>query len=417
MAGSTSALCGHRLAYARTEIEPQEQPKPAFRPGLGWQLDLGLGQGYDDNLIGIGRGGALTQFDVSLDLHQAWEHGFWSLDFQPTVQRLSSVVDRVNESVSTRDSWELSRRWTLDLNGNYLHSGDPFAGTQLASEAEPTSGAVVVAPNSAFIGPGAPITIFGGSATLSYQMGRNSGLTFGGNYFSNRGESPLPSINSPAFYINYTKMVHRGHTIGFLYSAQSFDVTNPEERVTTHSLLLSYGYEPKLGWQIALWAGPQYSLIDTNSVNAAGSYSPLTVVGQSLLGYSAGATLSRLIAKRSFFQLMASRHVTNGAGTSGAVISNAGQLSLSRPINKRLSVYVGGFYSEYEQLGNLPVSQPNAWGAFNLAAFEFTPRSSISIRYDYSYYVPIPSYVGASYSHQRVLIEYHYSFGKLPDAR
>lgn len=117
-----------------------------------------------------------------VNVHQAWEHNSWSLNFQPSVQRFSnsSVAVVVNENVSTIDSWQVSRLLTLVLNGNYVHTNDPFA-SQSPFEAQPISGPVVVAPNGAFIGPQSAATDFCGSATLNYQVGRYTLLTFGGN--------------------------------------------------------------------------------------------------------------------------------------------------------------------------------------------------------------------------------------------
>jgi hypothetical protein len=395
----------------------EPQPTPSLRPGIGLQLDVGVGQGYDDNLIGTGRGGSFTQLNATFDFHQASEHNSWSLNFQPTVEQLYNIDNRFNESVSMIDSWQVSRRWTLDLNGNYLHTSDPFASSSSAAE---VSGPVVVAPNSTFIGPGSPITVFGGSATLHYQVGSHSELTFGGEYFSNRENNPLlPNAENHAFQANYTKMVRRGQSIGFLYAVQSFDVTNPEQQVTTHSLLLSYGYAWKPGWQITLLAGPQYSLVNTSSLSATRSSATLAGVKQNLLGYSAEATLSIPIAKQNVFQLMASRRVTDGAGVSGTVIQNDGQLEFSLRFNKRLSAHVQGFYAEYEALSTPNVAQPNSWGSNDRAVFNFTPQSSLVISYNYSHYVPLFSLAPLApfYSHNRVLIEYHYSFGTLPGRR
>lgn len=212
-------------------------------------------------------------------------------------------------------------------------------------------------------------------------------------------------------------MVRRGQTIGLLYSAQSFGVIDPEEQVTTHSLLVSYGYEWKVGSQIALSAGPQYSLLSTNSISAAGT-SSTPGVKQNVLGYSAEARLSIAITTQNSIQLMASRSTTDNASISGVVTQDDGQLNLSRRFNKRLLASVGSFYSEYESLGGLLVAEPNTWGVFNRVAFDFTPRSSITIDYDYYHGAQIisPS-LAHLFSHQRVLIEYHYSFGALPGRR
>ncbi len=412
-----------RPALAQTE-PPGSTTKPAFRPGVGWQLDFGLGEGYDDNVIGTSGGGYFTQFDAAVEFVQAREHNSWSLNFQPTVLRFynSSLSSTVNESVSITDSWQVSRRLTLDLKGSYLHTSDPFA-SQSSPEAQPISGPAIVSPNSAFIGPESPATAFEGSATLQYQVGHYAWLTLGGNYFGNRESNPgLPNTNSHAFLTSYSKMVRRGQTIGLVYSDQSLNVTNPEEQVPIHSLLLSYSYQWKAGAQIALFGGPQYSLLSANSASAAGPSLTPTGVKQDLLSYSAGATLSMLVTDHNSFQLMASRRVADGAGISGAVVQDLGELRFSRRLNKRLSAYVGGFYSENESLGKLPVAVPNTWGAFNGAAFNFTPHSRIALVVDYSRFdsphqVPISSSLAPLFTHHRVLIEYRYSFGTLPGRR
>ncbi|MFZ1113195.1 MAG: hypothetical protein WAN33_12085 [Candidatus Acidiferrales bacterium] len=410
-----AGISGRALAQ-----DTKTQTVQAVQPGVLWLLDLGLGQGYDDNAIGTGQGGYFAEFDPTLDLRQYHEHGFWSFDFQPTIRRFYnfSAGDRIDEQASTKDSWQMSRRWTWDLSGNYLHTNDPFAVSESASGAQPVGGVGVVAPNNSFIGPESPFTVFDGSSTLHYQVGRRTELTFGGDYFTNRENAPgLPNTASHAFRAGYTKMVRRGQTVGLLYSAQFFNVNNPEQQVTTNSLLLSYDFEWKTGRQIALFAGPQYSLLNANSITATALSPALAAVNQDLLGYAAGATLSLLVTKQNYFQLMASRRVADGAGVSGAVIQDEAQLGLSRRFSKRLSASVGGFYSEYQPLGDLPVVAPNTWGAFNRAEFAIAPRSSFSVEYDYFHQTQISTSLAPLFSHNRVLIEYHYSFGALPGSR
>lgn len=405
------------LSFAQ---EAQPAPAPAMGPTVLWLFDLGVGQGYDDSPLGTGQGGYYTQFNPVFDVRQDREHGFWSISLQPTVQRFYtfSVADRVNESASTLDSWQITRRWRFDLTGNYLHTSDPFAQTEDGAQAQPVGNPVVVSPNNAFVGPESPFTVFGGSGTLSYQVRRYTQLSFGGDYFSNRQTTAgLPDTSSEAFRAGYAKMVRRGQTIGLDYSAQFLSVTNPGESITTNTLLLSYNFEWKTGKQIALFAGPQYSSIGATLSPFAGPVPVLTNLNQQVLGYSAGATLSVLLTKQNFFQLMASRRAVDGAGVSGAEIQDEGQLSVSRKFNKRFSASIGGFYSENQALGNLPLTMPNTWGAFNRAEFKFAPRSSFSAEYDYFHQKAISSTLAPLFSHNRIVLEYHYYFGSLGEQR
>lgn len=404
-------------AYAQ---QAQGAPAEAFRPGVVSLFDLGLGQGYDDDAFGTGQGGYFTEVDPRLDFSQQREHGFWSLNLQPTIQRFYdfSVGDRVNEQASTTDLWEMSRRWTLDVNGNYLHSSDPLARSESASGAQPVGSSSVVAPNSSFIGPESPFTVFGGSSTLHYQAGRYTELTFGGDYFNSRENvSALPNTSSKALRAGYTKMVRRGQTIGLLYSGQFFDVVNPEEHVTTHSLLLSYDFAWKTGREISLFAGPQYSLVSASSGLSSGPSPTLAGINQDILAYAAGATLSIVITRQNFFQFMTTRRIVDGAGVSGTEVQDQAQLGLSRRFDKRVSASVASFYSEYQALGNLTAAAANGWGASAHADFNLAPRSRISFEYDYFHQSEISAAVAPLFAHNRALIEYHYSFGTLPGLR
>jgi hypothetical protein len=398
----------------------QPNAPPGMQPGVLWLFGLGLGQGYDDDPFGTGQGGDFAQYNPDLTLRQDKKHGFWLLDLQSSVQQFYNfaITDRFNESASTIDSWQISRRWTFDLNGNYLHSSDPLAPTQGTGEAQPVGSPNVVSPNSAFIGPQSPFTVFGGSSTVQYQAGRYTGLTFGGDYFSSRENAPgLPNTTSQALRAGYTRMVQRGQSVGLDYSAQFFSVVNPSENITTNTLLLSYNFEWKTGRQIALFGGPQYSSLSGNLAGTVGSPSVLTGVTQQVLSYAAGASLSLRISQQDFFQLMASRRVAGSGGVSGAGIQDEGQLGLSRRFTKRFSASTGGFYSEYQALGNLPVVQPNSWGTFNSAQFNFAPNSSVSVEYDYFHQTLLASSLAPLFSHNRALIEYRYSFGTLHRGR
>jgi hypothetical protein len=394
-------------------------PVETVRPGLLWLLDADVGQGYDDSPLGTGRGGYFTEFNPILDLEQDRKHGFWSLNLQPMVQHFYgfSVADHVNELASTTDSWQMSRRWTLDLNGNYVHTSDPFFRSEGSFDAQPVSTTAVVAPNNAFIGPEAAFTDFAGSGTIDYQAGRYTQLTFGGDYFSYREDvEGLADTTSYTFRAGYGKMVRRGQTIGLLYSSQSFTVTDPGEQATVNSLLLSYKFEWKTGRQVEFFAGPQYSRVSA-TLSGFGPTPTALEANQNVLGFGAGATLSLVITKQNYLQLMGSRRVANGAAGTGVTIQDEAQLGFSREFSKRLSASVGGFYSQYQELGNLPVSLPNGWGAFNRVQFMIAPRSAISVEYDYFHQSQISNALAPLFSDNRAFVGYRYSFGSLRGRR
>lgn len=411
------ALFALSAGFDRAALAQQAQTvaTTAVEPGILWLFDLGVGQGYDDSPLGTGRGGYYTQFNPTFELHQDREHGSWSLNFRPMVQRFYSfsVADRVNELASTENSWRMSRHWTLDLDGSYVHTSDPFFNGDNASEAQPVGTAGVVAPNNAFLGPEAAYTSFTGSSTIHFQAGRYTELTFGGDYFRNREDiAGLANSTSYAFRGGYTKMVRRGQSIGLLYSSQFFTVTDPDEQVTTNSLLLSYNFEWKTGRQIQFFAGPQYSSVSASLLNSGGP-SSILAINQNVLSYAAGATLSLLVTKQNYLQLMASRRIANGSAVAGTAIQDEAQLGLSRQFNKRLTISIGGRYSEYQAIGSLPVALPNGWSAFSRAQFNIDPRSAISIEYNYFHQARISPVLAPLFSNNRALIEYHYSFGPL----
>lgn len=406
-----------RRVFAQTS---ETAPVETVRPGLLWLFDASMAQGYDDSPLGTGKGGYFSEFNPIFELEEDRQHGFWSLNLQPMVQHFYGfpVADHVNELASTTDSWRISRRWRLDLDGNYVHTSDPFFRGEGSSDAQPVGTAGVVAPNNAFVGPESPFTGFSGSGTIDYQAGRYTQLTFGGDYFTYREDiQGLSNSTSYAFRAGYTKMVRRGQTIGLLYSSQSFTVTDPGEQATVNGLLMSYDFEWKTGHQVEFFAGPQYSQVNVTLTGLGGPTPAPVQANQDVLGYAAGATLSLLITKQNYLQLMISRRIANGAAASGVMIQDEAQLGLSRQFSKRLSASIAGFYSEYQQLGNLPVGLPNGWGAFNRAQFMIAPRSAISIEYDYFHQSQISRALAPLFSDNRVLVGYHYSFGSLRGRR
>lgn len=403
------------VLFASCDTRTLAQEQTALRPGVLWMFNLGVGQGYNDDALGNGQGGYFAQFDPQLSLGETTRHDSWSLNLQSSVQEFYnlSVADRFNENASMSDKWQISRRWTLDLGGNYLHSSDPLANSQETGEAQPVGSPSVVSPNTAFIGPQSPFSAFGGSSTIHYQAGRYSDLTFGGDYFSYRENSPqLPNTASQSFRVGYSRIVRRGQTIGVNYSAQFLTITNPGESVTTNTLLLTYGFEWKHGRQISLFGGPQYSSIGGGPASVS-SELPFTVAAQQVLSYSVGATFSLPITRQNSFQLAASRRVSGSGGVSGAAVQDEADLGLSRRFKERFFASTGSFYSEYQALGNLPVAQPTSWGIFNRGQFSFTPNSSVSVEYDYFHQSLSNSSLGVLFPDNRALIEYHYSFGSL----
>lgn len=401
------------LGASKGALAQDDPVKSAIRPGTLWLVDLGVGEGYDDNPLGAGGGGYFTQFNPLLGVREDNQHGFWSFSFQPSVQRFydSSIGDRVTENISTLDSWRMSRRWTFDVNGNYLHSNDPFARSQEIAQPEPVGGSGVVSPNSAFVGVEAPFTVLTGSGTFHYQIRRHSELSFGGDYLANRETAQgLPNTRSWAVRAAYKEKVRRTQTFGVDYSAQFFAVTNPVESVVTNTLVLRYDFESKSGKDLDLFAGPQYSSVSAKLTSGGSSVLPDTL-NRDILNYSAGAIFSWRITEQNDFQLTATRRVVDGAGVSGAAVQDEAQLRISRKLNKRLMVSIGSFYSEYQALLNLPIA-PNSWGAFNRIDIALGPRSSLAAEYDHSHQAQLLSLpLEALFSHNRALIEYRYSLG------
>lgn len=396
------------------------QENVAIRPGVLWTVDLGVGQGYNDNPFGDGRGGYFAQFDPQLRLDEHTRHDFWSLNLQTSVQQFynSSVSDRVNESAAFTDSWQVSRRWTFNLLGNYLHSSDPLANSQETGETQAVGAPPIVSPNSAFIGPQLPFSVLEGSSTIAYQAGRYTQLTFGGDYSTYRENAPqLPNTTSHSFRAGYSRTIRHGQTIGLDYSAQFVTIVNPGENTTTNTLSLSYSLAWKDGRGLSFFAGPQYSSIGGNLASTAGSGLPFVEAGQQILSFSAGAAFSLLLTQQNSFHLTAARRVSGGGGVSGLAIQDEADLGLSHRFNKRFSGSTGAFYSEYQPLGNLPIAQSSSWGTFNRAQFNLTPYNSISIEYDYFHQLLSQPSLGALFSDNRALIEYHYSFGSLARQR
>jgi len=395
------------------------------RGGQG-SFDVALQAGFDDQPPGaIHRNAYFQDATVHLSMQQNRAHRYWSVDYRPTFLRYDnlSAANRVDHELQFAGGAKLSRRWSMELYSRFLDSSNPFLRAEGSLSASGQGSSSFLGPNFGVVGPTRAYRTINNTLTLDYQLGPHTRLNFGANYFrDDEQDLPLLTSDTRGLSAEFEKRLGPRDTTGLSYSVQLFRVTAASTQVRVQSLLFVYGHEWRSGTELNIFAGPQLSLLQAEPTAISSSLFFETPVlerlRQPILGYAAGASLTKRVTYRASFDMAYSHRITDGGGIARPLVQDSGRLVLHQKLKKHINASLTADYSQNRPLGGLGYSTAfPAWGFSPQIEVGLTQHTSMTGFYNFSWYERLPAELQWLQQHNRLVIGLHYSLGPFPLGR
>ncbi|MGH9535152.1 MAG: hypothetical protein ACRD2E_09860 [Terriglobales bacterium] len=326
-----------------------------------FSLGLDANSGYETNVTGLASGGAdwLETLSASLEAGQSRGALRWALSYDPgyTVYRTFSAYDRIDQSGRMELSWELSPRWFLRLQDSGAY------GRYLAAPQGAQVSGSVLALNNFVVTPFARQFSQQPSVELDYIANYRWMLRLTAGYLEDRffGQAPGtgPALSDLQGVVGSAGLDYRLSARTTLGAELDYDDSRLAEgasrmQVGTALLQLTRVLGPTA--QLTLFAGPQESQLREN----LGTFLPAALLAsnpglaslhQSVLGWSAGGTLS-LEDYHTAWQLTLSRRTTDGGGLfAGAVEADQVTAGFDRRLGAAWTLSAQGGYERISPLG------------------------------------------------------------------
>lgn len=407
------------LMIATPCVFAQEEERQNRNQGT---VDLALQSGFDDQPLGIHRATYFQEAALHLSLQKGSEHLHWTLDYRPTFRRYDnpSLGNEVDHEAQFEGSVKFNRRWSGELHSAFLDSRNPFSRNQESPTAGDTGNPMPLEPGLGIVGPVRSYRTIDSSLTLHYELGPHARLNFGSNYFRDDEESiPVLSNDTRALHAGFEKLLGPRDTVGMSYSLQLFRVAVASMRVRTQSTLFVYGHQWPSRMRLDMFAGPQISLLQAEPTTASSllffEVPVLIPLHDRIVGYAAGASLSRRLTQHSSFEIGYSHRIADGGGITTMLVQDSARITVRHALKRYIEAALTGDYSENKALGGVGFSTPfPSWSVSPQIEFRLSRKASIMAVYNFARYERVPADLMWMQDHNRLVIGLRYSFGAFP---
>ncbi len=179
----------------------------------------------------------------------------WPCEVQPPTY--PPTYTSLNQNGGARILWQLTPRWQLAVNDNYIYTDDPFT-PYLTIEGVPTFNN----PNPVVYIPQANTEMNVGSVNLTYQMGARDSLNFtGGESFQRFLNNALSTNNSYTYSggSNYQHVFSARFSAGGGYSFTALDYGHGLSRSGIQAVVGFVAYQLSRSMSVTGFAGPEYT--------------------------------------------------------------------------------------------------------------------------------------------------------------
>jgi hypothetical protein len=309
-------------------------------------LSAGSEAGYDSNVLG-GAGSAragdeLYAFGPHFSVLHQGLHFVLEVDYQPYFQmyQRTTQYNHVNQSLAFDTKVKLTSQWTFHVRDSFTSQTalyQPDLGDSFVTGLGPPT-----TLNTSIYVPFASERDNNVRFDIGYQGSTRSSISFFGaygqrDYLGQSTSSSQPLLNtqsvSGGWQYNYRLSEHA--TFGTVVMFQRFNSSGAlplggASRVTTVSVLGSFGWHARPTVTISAFGGPQYSIPE--GVVETGSAVVQPVSNQ--LGWAAGGTISKQAGKTSFFATV-NRMVSDGGGYLAYARSSTLDFGIRRHLGRR----------------------------------------------------------------------------------
>ena len=323
---------------------------------------VSVGANYDDNLLST-RTGQLGGYsysvmpDIGIDLSRP--RLLLNLNYSGgyTVNQRFSIYNSDSQNAGIDLSYRLSPHVNLRLTDRFTLTTGFFDQVQGTPTGIGTG--VIQEPNLSVITPFARHNDDVGTAQLTYQYTAGDMVGMSGTF--NESSFGIPPTGSAALVDSqsieadgfYTHRFTPRNWSGVAYVFQRLTFDPATESVDTHSLYLFHTIYLQRRMQLAFFAGPEYSELNTQVVSTVVTVPVVSVVAmpeaRQRLSEAGGATFSWL-GERTSISASGLRRVSDGGGLLTAVDMTTGTASIRRQLNRSASLELAAIYGDSRAL-------------------------------------------------------------------
>ncbi|HUK26219.1 MAG TPA: hypothetical protein VLV49_16685 [Terriglobales bacterium] len=326
---------------------------------------VNLGASYDDNILAQPThpvGSATYSVMPNLMLDQARSRLFWALQYAGgfVVNQRFSAYNQGSHDVGIDLRYRVSPHVNFHLRDHYTltsnFSDQLQAGSGLTSS--PGTGPVQQ-PNQSIVTPLAKTARELGTAEMTWQFSAGDMVGGSATFYDSRFKDVPQNVTS---LVNtqseegdgfYSHRITTRNWAGVAYKFQRLTFNPTTETDETQSFLLFDTIYLKPRMALSLFAGPEYSTLNTEMVSTLVTLPLVQVTSDPITThhwYGAGGVSFNWQGARTSAQLSAVRKVSDGGGLLSAVEYSGGAASLRRQFTPSTAIEVGAIYSQNHAL-------------------------------------------------------------------
>jgi len=363
-------------------LEPNAAPLSYLQPGAT------VSETIDSNALNVvGAGTHVSSISRALGgvtLRRLWSHYDLALDYVGGVGYYSAQGHSAKllqeMDVDQKITW---RRGALSLRDSFSYLPEGTFGGSYGSVGSTGSASLGNSSLSAFFG-GSSLGSFGlaprivnvSLADVQESLSPRSSVTASGAYafthfYGNDVSSGTPflGVKQISAQAGYNHLVSAHTQLALLYGYQHFDYSVSGMAFHSHILEGMYGHRITGRMDFLLAAGPQFTVIDSQSAICANPNLPANLVcvlfGNALLPVTnhttkvgvAGQLHLRYKFPRTSFDLSYQRYETGGSGLFGGSQSDIASLVMNRPLSRVWNFFTNIGYSRNQRLQGLSAQQ------------------------------------------------------------
>jgi hypothetical protein len=324
---------------------------------------IGLRASYDDNTLNSASN-TVGDLGYAVMPHIAWDRStprlHWIFDYAAglTVNQRLTERNQGSHDLGVDFQYRLSPHVDLHLTDRFSLTTGFFNQLQ-GNLDEPTPG-VVQQPNQAVITPLAKRRGNSTTAGVNYQFGAGSIVGATGSFydfhFSNipQGSANLLDTRNVAAEGFYTHRLTPKNWMGLTYRFQQFTFQSGTDQTVVHTLLYFHTIYLQPRTQLSVFAGPEYSNLDTSSVTTVVQlpfvYIVSVPVTQKRWSATGGASYSWQ-GEHTSVRVDFVRKVSDGGGLLSTVRLNSVTGALRRQLTRSWIAAFGAGYAKSDSLG------------------------------------------------------------------
>jgi len=322
---------------------------------------LGVGAVYDDSIAiinGRPEGGFLYTVSPNITLLQTRPRTAWDLDYVGgiTVAQHATAINNGTQdmtSVAAQLQHLFGPHTLLMLRQDFLMTNNPFGVANQGQTLGVVGGTGQL--NSSAAIPTATRTSLVSSASLTYQFARHASVGINGS-FSSLKFGDVPKLAGAAVNLIdgrtttgrafYVVDISQHHRLGAEYQLQDLRFQDDAARTLDQTVYLFDEIRLRSNMILTFFAGPDCSHLHNNVLVPSSGRAPSLVPLLTNAWSPAGGAAYTWRGNRHALRLSASRAVTDGGGTTGAVRATTASAELHNDLSKRWTATFGFSYSD-----------------------------------------------------------------------